>query len=251
MDELERKEEGMDGQEISEPSIADGESPREESPGELESAGEASPDLEDVTERDAESPMPQSDPEEPAGRLEENGESNPEVTVEAVAEAVLFASDESLPLKKLSEIVGAGGAAEMRKIIEGLNARYEQMGCSFRIEEIAGGVQMLTLPVFNVWLKKLVKVRGETKLTPAALETLAIIAYKQPVLRVDVEAIRGVAAGEMIRQLIEKGLVKIVGRAEELGRPLLYGTTKKFLETFGLGSLKDLPTNEDLKKPQD
>ena len=137
----------------------------------------------------------------------------------------------------------------MRAIVEQLNAKYEKMGCAFRIETIAGGLQMLTLPEYNAWLKKLIKVRGETKLSPAALETLAIIAYKQPMMRVDIESVRGVAVGEMVRQLIDKGLVKIVGRAEELGRPLLYGTTRKFLETFGLGSLKDLPTAEDLKKP--
>jgi segregation and condensation protein B len=109
---------------------------------------------------------------------------------------------------------------------------------------------MLTLSPFNTWLSKLLKVRSESKLSPAALETLAIISYKQPILRVDIEAIRGVACGEMVRQLCDKGLVKIVGRAEVLGRPLLYGTTKRFLQVFGLNSLKDLPTAEDLKKPE-
>jgi len=91
----------------------------------------------------------------------------------------------------------------------------------------------------------------KTKITLSgpALETLAIIAYKQPIMRVEVEAVRGVGCGEMIRQLCEKQMVKIVGRAEELGRPLLYGTTRKFLEVFGLSSLKDLPQVEDLKPP--
>ena len=108
---------------------------------------------------------------------------------------------------------------------------------------------MLTLSDYNHWLKKLLRVRSDSKLSPAALETLAIIAYKQPVIRADVEAIRGVQAGEMIRNLMYKRLVKIVGRAEVLGRPMLYGTTRKFLETFGLNSLKDLPKNEELKRP--
>jgi segregation and condensation protein B len=108
---------------------------------------------------------------------------------------------------------------------------------------------MLTLSCYNSWLKKLIRVRDDSKLSAAALETLAIIAYKQPVIRADVEAIRGVAAGEIIRSLIYKGLVKIVGRAEVLGRPMLYGTTKKFLQTFGLDSLKDMPKVEELKKP--
>ena len=108
---------------------------------------------------------------------------------------------------------------------------------------------MLTLSHYNYWLKKLLHVRSDSKLSPAALETLAIIAYKQPVMRADIEAIRGVAAGEIIRTLCDKGMVKIAGRAEVLGRPMLYGTTKKFLEVFGLNTLKDLPKIEELKKP--
>jgi segregation and condensation protein B len=104
--------------------------------------------------------------------------------------------------------------------------------------------------MFNPWLSKLVKVREDNKLSPAALETLAIIAYKQPVIRADIEAIRGVACGEMIRNLMYKGLVKIVGRAEILGRPMQYGTTQKFLESFGLNTIKDLPNVEELKNQQ-
>lgn len=108
---------------------------------------------------------------------------------------------------------------------------------------------MLTLCHYNNWLKKLLRDRSENKLSPAALETLAIISYKQPIIRADIEAIRGVAAGEMIRSLMYKGLVKVTGRAEVLGRPMQYGTTKKFLEVFGLSSLKDLPKIDELKKP--
>ncbi|MBN1765890.1 MAG: SMC-Scp complex subunit ScpB [Sedimentisphaerales bacterium] len=171
-----------------------------------------------------------------------------EISTESVLEAILFAADEPVTPAKLAEIIGAGSVKQIREHIEDLNQKYEHMGCAFRIEAIAGGYQTLTLPQFNPWLRKLIRVRSETKMSPAALETLAIIAYKQPILRVDVEAIRGVGAGEMIRQLIDKGLVKIVGRAEELGRPLLYGTTKKFLEIFGLNSLKDLPSAEDIKQ---
>jgi segregation and condensation protein B len=106
---------------------------------------------------------------------------------------------------------------------------------------------MLTLPAYNTWLTKLLRARDETKLSQAAMETLAIVAYKQPVTRADVEAIRGVAAGDMLNRLREMNLVKIVGRAEDLGRPLLYGTTRNFLEVFGLGSLEDLPQVEVLR----
>ncbi|MCK4997942.1 MAG: SMC-Scp complex subunit ScpB, partial [Anaerohalosphaera sp.] len=171
-----------------------------------------------------------------------------ETTVESVIEAVLFASDESLTAARLSNIVGTD-TKQIREKIEQLNEKYKANNNAFRIEKIAGGYQMMTLSPYNHWLRKLLRSRSDNKLSPAALETLAIIAYKQPIIRVDVESIRGVAAGEMIRNLMYKGLVKIVGRAEVLGRPMLYGTTKKFLEVFGLNTLKDLPKIEELKKP--
>jgi len=171
-----------------------------------------------------------------------------EPTVESVVEAVLFASDEPLTLTRLANIVGTG-AKQTRQYIKNLNDKYQANNNAFRIEQIAGGYQMMTLSSYNHWLKKLLQVRDQSKLSPAALETLAIIAYKQPIIRADIEAVRGVAVGEIIRNLMYKGLVKIVGRAEVLGRPMLYGTTKKFLEIFGLNSLKDLPKIEELKKP--
>jgi segregation and condensation protein B len=176
------------------------------------------------------------------------GNDKKEPTVESVVEAVLFASDEPLKEARLADIVGTS-VKQIRKHIKNLNDKYQARNNAFRIEQIAGGHQMLTLSVYNHWVKKLLRVRSESKLSSAALETLAIIAYKQPIIRADIEAVRGVAAGEVIRGLMYKGLVKIVGRAEVLGRPMLYGTTKKFLEVFGLNSLKDLPKIEELKKP--
>jgi len=154
-----------------------------------------------------------------------------EVTMESVIEAVLFASDESLTPARLAGIVETG-VKQVREHIEALNEKYRSQNCAFRIERIAGGYQMLTLSPYNHWLKKLLRARADGKLSPAALETLAIVAYKQPVIRADIEVIRGVAVGEVLRGLMYKGLVKIVGRAEVLGRPMLYGTTKKFLEVF-------------------
>ncbi len=173
-----------------------------------------------------------------------------EPTVESVVEAVLFASDEPLTDARLANIVETT-SKQVRRTVDDLNEKYRGSGNAFRIEQVAGGYQMLTLPPFNHWLRKLLRVRSDNKLSPAALETLAIIAYKQPIIRADIEAIRGVAVGEVIRSLMYKGLVKIVGRAEILGRPMLYGTTKKFLEVFGLNTLKDLPKIEELKKPRD
>ena len=179
--------------------------------------------------------------------LSEQGQGD-EPTVETVVEAVLFASDESLTDNRLAKIVESS-VKQVRQSIKNLNEKYQTNNNAFRIEQIAGGYQMLTLSTYNYWLKKLLRARSDGKLSPAALETLAIIAYKQPVIRADIEVIRGVAAGEVIRTLCYKGLVKIVGRAEILGRPMLYGTTKKFLEVFGLNTLKDLPKIEELKKP--
>lgn len=190
--------------------------------------------------------------EQPAENAEELAEppEDFEPTVESVVEAVLFASDEALSVQRLVNIVEAGSIKQVRDCVKELNDKYRSNGSAFRIEQIAGGYQIMTLDVFGYWLKKLVRVRTETKLSQAALETLAIISYKQPVIRADIEAIRGVAAGEVIRNLMYKGLVKIVGRAEVLGRPMLYGTTKKFLDIFGLNTLKDLPKIEELKKPE-
>ena len=179
---------------------------------------------------------------------DEGSAAGDELTTESVVEAVLFASDEPLTEARLADIIEIG-AKQVRQHIDNLNEKYEANSNAFRIEQIAGGYQMLTLSPYNHWLKKMLRVRSETKLSPAALETLAIIAYKQPVMRADIEAIRGVAVGEIIRALCYKGLVKIVGRAEVVGRPMLYGTTKRFLEIFGLNTLKDLPKVEELKRP--
>ncbi len=171
-----------------------------------------------------------------------------EPTAESVVEAILFASDEPVSTSRMAQIVETT-PSQVKQYVENLNTKYHDEFRSFRIEQIAGGFQMMTLPIYNHWLRKLMRTREDTKLSPAALETLAIVAYKQPVMRADIEAIRGVAAGDMLRNLMYKGLVKITGRAEVLGRPMLYGTTRKFLQVFGLNSLKDLPKTEELKKP--
>ena len=176
-------------------------------------------------------------------------EAVPEITTESVVEALLFATDSPLPAPRIAQILGVGDARSAKKHIAALNARYEQGGASFRIEELAGGFQMLTLPAYNNWVGKLHSVRRESRLSPAALETLAVVAYKQPVLRADIESVRGVAVGDVLNRLREMGLVKIVGRAEVVGRPMLYGTTRKFLQVFGLASLDDLPKVDALALP--
>ena len=168
----------------------------------------------------------------------------------SLLEALLFSTHHPLTAGRLAELLELETTKPVRKGIQDLNAQYEQSGRSFRVEQVAGGYQLLTLPEFGDALRLLHQKEIDAKLTKAALETLAIIAYKQPILRADIEAIRGVACGETIRSLMEKHLVKIAGRAEEPGRPILYGTTKRFLELFGLNSLKDLPQSEMGTLPQ-
>ena len=165
----------------------------------------------------------------------------------ATVEAILFTSDSPVPAAKIAQIGDLPGQRVVKKSIAALNARYEAVGSAFRIEEIAGGFQMLTCPEYHDVLSRLLKARKDARLSQAAMETLAIVAYRQPILRADIEAIRGVACGEVLRGLMEKQLVKIVGRADVIGRPMLYGSTRRFLEAFGLASLKDLPNVEELR----
>ncbi|MHC4906312.1 MAG: SMC-Scp complex subunit ScpB [Planctomycetota bacterium] len=222
---------------------------------------EAGTEVTDTTDWDETPPSPPTDTDEPVKPDIEDDESDAEeqdtatpddfeATLETVVEAVLFASDEPISPKRLVDIAEAGSVKDVNACVKALNKTYRDSGRSFRIEKISGGYQMMTLSVFNSWITKLIKVRSDNKLTPAGLETLAIVAYKQPIIRADVEAIRGVASGEILRNLMYKGMVKIVGRAEVIGRPMLYGTTKKFLDVFGLNTLKDLPKIEELKAPQ-
>jgi len=164
-------------------------------------------------------------------------------------EALLFSTHHPLTAGRLAELLELESTKPIRRAIKELNEQYVSSDRSFRVEQVAGGYQLLTTPEFGDVLKKLHQREVDAKLTKAALETLAIIAYKQPILRADIEAIRGVACGETIRSLMEKHLVKIAGRAEIPGRPILYGTTKRFLELFGLNSLKDLPQGENQLRP--
>jgi segregation and condensation protein B len=165
-------------------------------------------------------------------------------------EAALVLADEPLTARRLAEVAALTDTAEARRLIEKLRSLYDAGdGSAFQVEEIAGGYQLLTRPAFHPWLVRLRRTGHDLRLTPAALETLAVIAYKQPITRAEVDAVRGVQCGEIVRMLMEKGLVRHAGRHDSLGRPQLYGTTKKFLQAFGLIALKDLPEVESLKRP--
>src|SRR5688572_9308777 len=166
-------------------------------------------------------------------------------------EALLFVADGALSIRKIVQNATLADNAEARRLIEELNAFYDADGSPFRIERVATGYQLLTKPAFAPWLDKLHQRQIELKLSSPAMETLTIVAYQQPITRADIEAIRGVQCAEMLKQLMERGLVRICGEEDSLGRPYLYDTTKKFLELFGLRSLDQLPMASTLrKKPQ-
>jgi segregation and condensation protein B len=168
----------------------------------------------------------------------------------ARVEAVLVVSDMPLSAKRLIQLATLTDVAEARRIVEQLNVAYDQDKSAFRIEQVASGFQLLTRPVFAFWLGKLHQRQADLKLTPPALETLAIVAYRQPITRADIEKIRRVQCSDMLKHLMDRGLVRIGGEHDSLGRPFLYETTRQFLELFGLRNLDALPMAETLRASQ-
>ena len=163
-------------------------------------------------------------------------------------EAVLFLAREPLTSRKLSQYANLADGTEARTLVRRLNELYDVSGRAFRVERVAGGFQLMTRRKLAGWVRRLEGVPRETRLSAPALETLAVIAYRQPILRAGIEAIRGVNCGEILRQLMDRELVRIGGRSEDLGRPYLYTTTKHFLRVFGLDSLESLPRVEQLRR---
>ncbi|WP_254509135.1 SMC-Scp complex subunit ScpB [Anatilimnocola floriformis] len=147
----------------------------------------------------------------------------------------------------MAQYANLADGSEARTLIRHLNEHYDRLGRAFRVEQVAGGFQLMTRRLFSSWLRRLGHVPPELRLSAPALETLAVIAYRQPTPRADIEAIRGVNCGEVIRQLMERDLVRIGSRSEELGRPYLYNTTKRFLQLFGLVNLDDLPRAREMR----
>lgn len=165
-----------------------------------------------------------------------------------ISSALIFASTKPLSASKLAELL-TQSPGRIRSALAALDEKLRNAGAPFKLAEIAGGFRYMTDETVTKFVAAL---RGEQKkerLSAAALETLAIIAYRQPVSKGEIEAMRGVQAGPMLRMLLEKRLIRITGRAQVPGRPLQYGTTKEFLDKFNLASLKDLPTVEELAKP--
>lgn len=199
---------------------------------------------------------PETDPETKPGPDEPSADAEhatppPSPELIAAVEAILISVDRPIPAAKIAEPIGPAlgtqaGVPEVEAAIEALNAAYDEQARAFRVEPVSGGYRLMTRPEHAPVIAAMHRARASTRLSRPALETLAIIAYRQPVTRAELEAIRGVACGEVLRSLLDRRMIKIAGRAEELGRPMLYGTTPQFLDAFGLSTIKDLPKPEEL-----
>jgi len=168
--------------------------------------------------------------------------------VMSIIEALLFVSIGPLSVDRVAQVIEGVDRATVCQIMEELRVRFNSNGGAVVLREIAGGFQLCTHPKYSAWVKKLSSVRANSKLSRAALETLAIVAYKQPVTRAEIEAVRGVSCAGVLALLLEKKFVRVAGRQDVPGKPLLYRTTQEFLHHFGLRSLKDLPRVSELKE---
>ena len=163
-----------------------------------------------------------------------------------IIEAMIFASDAPITAQKIKNILQDGTVPQIKKAIKRLNENYEKINAAFHIVEVAEGFQMVTRPDYASWLTRLYKARQASRLTRRALETLAIIAYKQPITKTEMESIRGVNVDGVVKTLIERNLITVMGREKAPGNPLLYGTTRYFLEYFGLKRIDDLPKLKEI-----
>jgi segregation and condensation protein B len=167
--------------------------------------------------------------------------------IKNIIESLLFVADEPLTVDKLKRILVPAQSEDIRAAIAAISADYDARRGGFYLHEVAGGFQIRTRPEYTEWIKALIQPKP-LRLSKAAMETLAIIAYKQPIIRSDIEYIRGVDCGGVLRVLLERKLIRVLGRKEIAGRPLIYATTKRFLEVFDLKDLKDLPTPREIEE---
>jgi segregation and condensation protein B len=170
--------------------------------------------------------------------------------IKNIIESLLLVADEPLSVDRIRSILDQPEKKEIKNALEELMSEYENRKGGFFLREVAGGYQFRTRPEYREWIKRLIQPKP-IRLSKAALETLAIIAYKQPIIRNDIEHIRGVNCGGILRMLLERKLVRVLGRKAIPGRPLVYATTKQFLEVFELKNLEDLPTPQEIKELDD
>ncbi len=164
-----------------------------------------------------------------------------------IVESLLFVADNPIDIRTFKQVIPDADTKEIRQVLIELATEYETRQGGFLLSEVAGGFQFRTRPEYKEWIKKLVK-PAPVRLSKAALETLAIIAYHQPIIRADVERIRGVDSGAILRGLLERKLIRILGKKDIPGRPLIYATTRRFLEIFNLKSLSDMPTLKEIQE---
>jgi len=168
-------------------------------------------------------------------------------SLKLIVESLVFASEEPLTPQQIRELLPERDLKEIRAVLVELKAEYQQMKRSFIIREVAKGYQFCTLPRFRPYIAKMLS-STQSRLSRAALETLSIVAYKQPIIRQEIERLRGVDVGGILRLLLKKGLIRIVGRKPLPGRPIIYGTTGTFLEVFDLKDLSSLPTLKEMEE---
>jgi segregation and condensation protein B len=171
------------------------------------------------------------------------------VDLKNIIESIIFASTEPLPIERIVECIQKEdiNAPAVKESIDQLNKHYQEVNHTLRIVKLAGGYQFATHPQYDKWVSRLFKAKAEKKLSQASLEVLAIVAYRQPIARSEIEKIRGVNADWTIRSLMEKNLITVVGREDAPGKPLLFGTTKAFLEHFGLFEIAELPKLKEIE----
>jgi len=201
---------------------------------------------EDVSEKNENAPAPEETPVPPEEPKYGPGEDLSDEELASEAAALLFASPEPLRISRLTALLGDPNPRRVREIVEGLAERLRESGLPVVLRSIAGGWRMLTDSSMGEVVGRLQKERKPERISGAALETLAIVAYRQPVTKAEVEAIRGVQSGPMLRSLVDRRLVRVTGRADVPGSPLLYATTREFLERFGIDRVQDLPRDGEL-----
>jgi len=167
--------------------------------------------------------------------------------IKNIIESLLMVAEEPLTIDRIKDILALAGKKEIQNALTELSSEYENRKGGFFLREVAGGYQIRTRPEYREWIKRLIQPKP-LRISKPALETLAIIAYKQPIIRSDIEHIRGVDCGGILRMLLERKLVRILGRKAIPGRPHIYATTKQFLEVFDLKNLEDLPTPKEISE---
>ncbi len=185
-----------------------------------------------------------SDPDPVSESVSPDGD----MALKAILEALLFVCPDPLSVERCVSVIGQVSKAEVREALALLEHDYRQRGGALQLVQVAGGYRLVTQPQYASWIRRLEKTKAQAKLSRSAVEALAIIAYRQPVVRGELEKIRGVETSGVIRTLLERKLVRIVGRKDEPGRPIMYGTTKQFLEQFGLRDLSELPPLREFKE---